>query len=78
MNPIYKIESNFVFGQINSLNRAYLLCFFELLSNAEEINEQVKKYLNVSEQDIRESVKKYLNENQSSVLYYKKKDKNGK
>ncbi len=73
-----KVESNFIFGQINSLNRAYLLCFFELLSNAEDVNEQVKQYLNVSEQDIRESVKKYLNENQSSVLYYKKKNKNGK
>lgn len=66
-----KIESKFVFGETDILNKAINLSYFELLGNAEDINSEVEKYQKITISKIQEIAKKiFINEN-SNTLYYK-------
>ncbi len=67
-------ESEQIFGNINYLNVATNLAFFELISKAEDINDEVAKYRAVGIEDIqRVASETFIREN-CSVLYYKKND----
>lgn len=71
-----KIESTLAFSEMNILNKAINLAFFELLGNAELINEEAALYRSVNAADIqRLSQLMFVKEN-CSELYYKSK-KNG-
>lgn len=68
-----RYESEQIFGNINYLNVATNLAFFELTSKAEDINNEVANYRTVRAEDIqRVAGKTFVHEN-CSVLYYKKK-----
>ena len=58
---------------MNYLNVATNLAFFELLGNAEDINNEVEKYRSVDADHIQMVAKKTFTPNNSSTLYYKAK-----
>jgi predicted Zn-dependent peptidase len=68
-----KMESSHVFGEVEVLNKATNLAVSELLGDANMINEEVEKYLAVTDKEIMEQAKKIFREENSSTLYYKSK-----
>ncbi|MDD2198757.1 MAG: pitrilysin family protein [Bacteroidales bacterium] len=54
-------------------NKAFETAFFEFLGDAGLINEEDKKYMNVSSEDIIFTAKEIFNTNNCSTLYYKSK-----
>ncbi|WP_334167949.1 pitrilysin family protein [Phocaeicola paurosaccharolyticus] len=68
-----KYESEQIFSNMNYLNVATNLAFFELLGNAEDINNEVEKYRSVDADHIQMVAKKTFTPNNSSTLYYKAK-----
>ena len=66
-----RYESEQIFGNINYLNVATNLAFFELIGKAEDINEEVAKYRAVTSEDLqRVAGETFVREN-CCVLYYK-------
>lgn len=68
-----KIEANLVFSEISILGKAMSLSYFEMLSKAEDINNETEKYQAVRREDIREQARKLFAEGKKNVLYYKAK-----
>lgn len=67
-----RYESEQIFGNINYLNVATNLAFFELIGQAKDINGEVEKYRSVTSEDIlRVAGETFVREN-ASVLYYRK------
>lgn len=70
-----KIESTLVFAEMNTLNKAMDLAFYEMISDAEDINTEVNKYLKVTSDDIQRVATKLFNSTNCSTLYYHSKNK---
>ncbi|MBN2638672.1 MAG: insulinase family protein [Bacteroidales bacterium] len=68
-----KLEANLVFSEISILGKAMSLSYFEMLSKAENINNEIEKYRSVSRENIREQAQKMFAEGKKNVLYYKAK-----
>lgn len=69
-----KAEANLQFSEIDVLNKAMNLAFFELLGDANMINEESDKYHKITENDILKASKKvFTKENCSTLYYYAKK-----
>ena len=68
-----RYESEQIFSNINYLNVATNLAFFELLGQAEDINHEVEKYRAVTAERIKEVARKAFVRENCSVLYYKAK-----
>lgn len=66
-----RYESEQIFSNINYLNVATNLAFFELIGQAEDINHEVEKYRAVSAERIMEIAKRTFVRENCSVLYYK-------
>ena len=67
-----RYESEQIFSNINYLNVATNLAFFELIGHAEDINHEVEKYCAVTAQRIKEVAQRTFVRENCSVLYYKK------
>lgn len=67
-----KFESSQVFGNINYLNIATNLAWYELTGQAEDINSEVERYRAVSANQLMQVARKAFRVENSSVLYYKK------
>ena len=67
-----KYESNFIFSNINYLNVATNLAWFELLGDANEINNEVMRYKSVDSERLQQVAQKALIPENCSVLYYRK------
>jgi zinc protease len=65
-----KAESNFLISELNIVNRAINLCYFELLQDANLINSEIKAYQKVSADQIQEMAKKALQDQNVSILKY--------
>lgn len=65
-----KMESTMVFSEMSLLDKAMNLAYFELLGDANELNVETQKYLNVSAEDIRNQAKQIFRKENSSTLYY--------
>ncbi len=66
-----RYESEHIFNNINYLNVATNLAFFELIDKAEAINEEVGKYRSVTAGQIQDiATRTFIPEN-CNVLYYK-------
>lgn len=65
-----KMESTMVFSEMSLLDKAMNLAYFELLGDAEQLNVETQKYLNVSAEDIRNQAKHIFRKENSSTLYY--------
>ena len=68
-----RYESEQIFNNLNYLNVATNLAFFELIGKAEDINHEVEKYRSVTSERIREVARKAFVRENCSVLYYKAK-----
>lgn len=68
-----KIESSLVFSEANVLNKAINLAFFELLGDANQINDEVQLYEKVTTADIQKMANELLTEENCSELFYKAK-----
>ena len=68
-----RYESEQIFNNLNYLNVATNLAFFELIGQAEDINYEVEKYRSVTSERIREVAHKAFVRENCSVLYYKAK-----
>ena len=66
-----KVESSLVFSEANVLNKAINLAFFELLGNANQINEEVELYEKVTTADIQKMANQLLTQENCSELFYK-------
>ncbi len=65
-----KTESLIAFEDITVMSRAASLAFYELLGNADLINQELSKYNAVTTQDVMNYSKEIFTENNSNVLYY--------
>ncbi len=65
-----KMESTMVFSEMNLLDTAMNLAFFELLGDGSEINYETGKYLAVTAEDIRVQAQQIFRKENSSTLYY--------
>ena len=68
-----KYESEQIFSNINYLNVATNLAYFELLGGAEKLNGEVDKYRAVTADDIQRVATDCFRKENCSILYYKKK-----
>ena len=66
-----RYESEQIFSNINYLNVATNLAFFELLGKAEDLNDEVSKYRSVTAKQIQELAKQCFIPENCCVLYYK-------
>ncbi len=65
-----KIESSMALSQVNILNKAMNLAYYEIIEKAELFNEQVEIYRAVTKEDIRNTAKKLFRKENCSTLYY--------
>lgn len=65
-----RIESTLVFSELNVLNKAINLAFFELLGDADYINQEVEFYKAVSTDDLLRIANHMLTPENCSELYY--------
>lgn len=66
-----RYESEQIFNNLNYLNVATSMAFFELIGKAEDINEEVSKYRAVTLERIKEVAQKTFVPENCSILYYK-------
>jgi zinc protease len=58
------------FSDASLLNKAISLAYYELLGDAEMINEESEEYEKITKENIRDFAKKFLNISQRNTLYY--------
>ena len=68
-----KFESTQIFGNINYLNVATNLAWFELLGKAEDLEKEVERYRSVTAMQLREVAQSAFRKENGVVLYYKSK-----
>ena len=66
-----KFESTQIFGNINYLNVATNLAWFELTGKAEDIDLEVERYRSVTTEQLYTVAQRSFCENNTVVLYYK-------
>ena len=66
-----KFESTQIFGNINYLNVATNLAWFELTGKAEDIDCEVARYRSVSTEQLHTVAQQTFRESNAVVLYYK-------
>lgn len=69
-----RYESEQIFNNINYLNVATNIAFFELIGKAEDINTETEKYRAVTAEQILNTSKECFNRENCCVLYYKRKE----
>jgi zinc protease len=67
-----KIEASLEFSELEILNKSTNLAVFELLGDANLINEEAKKYRKVTASDLQRVAQSLLKESNCSTLYYLK------
>ena len=65
-----KVESTLIFSEVNILNKAMNLAYYELLGDANMINQEIDKYRKVSVEEIQNIAKKIFRKENCSTLYY--------
>lgn len=68
-----KAEATHVFSEMETLNTAFSLSYFEMLGDAAMANTEVEKLQQVTSEEIMAFAKRILTEENCSVLYYKSK-----
>lgn len=66
-----KFEANNIFSEINVLNKAMNLAFFEMVGDATLINGEVEEHKSVTKEEIYSVCKRLLSPQRSNVLRYK-------
>jgi len=65
-----KMESTMVFSEMSLLDKAMNLAYFELLGDADGLNSEIQKYLDVTAEEIRNQAAHIFRKENSSTLYY--------
>ncbi|MCX8019709.1 MAG: insulinase family protein [Chitinophagaceae bacterium] len=65
-----KTESMMAFEDVQLVSRANSLAYYELLGNAEMMNEELSRYHSVSSEDIQEESRRIFNPANCSTVYY--------
>ena len=66
-----KIEAYVTFGEVNVLNRAMNLAYFEMLGNLNEVNNEVEKYAAVTSTQMQQAAAKiFRKENSNTIRYF--------
>ncbi len=65
-----KAESIMVFAEMNLLDKAMNIAYYELLGDANLLNTEIDKYLAITPQQIKEAAKATFIKHKSSTLYY--------
>lgn len=65
-----KVESVLVFSEMSLLDKAMNLAYYELLGDADILNQEAAKYLKVEAEDIKRISSETFDKNSSSTLYY--------
>jgi predicted Zn-dependent peptidase len=65
-----KVESVLVFSEMSLLDKAMNLAYYELLGDAELLNQETAAFLKVTAEDIQRISKETFTHNSSSTLYY--------
>ena len=68
-----KFEANTLFGELNVMNKALNLCFYEMLGDISAVNTELAAYRRVTPDDILRISKKIFRPENSSTLIYEKK-----
>ncbi len=68
-----KFEANTLFGELNVMNKALNLCFYEMLGDISVINSELTAYRQVKSDDILSVAKQMFVPQNSSTLIYQKK-----
>jgi zinc protease len=66
-----KVESTYLFHEMNHSDIAFSLGHYELLGDVDLINHEIEMYRKLRVNDLKEFANEYLIEENSSVLYYK-------
>jgi|688.fasta_scaffold01549_29 zinc protease len=66
-----KAESVFIFSNMNVLNKAMNLAFFEWLGDANGLNVELEKYRNITAENLLETASQFLVDSNKSTLYYR-------
>ncbi len=69
-----RFESEFLFSNINYLNVATNLAYFETVGQAEDINDEVKRYRSVTAAQLQHTAQDCFVENNCCTLYYRAKN----
>lgn len=65
-----KSESIMVFSEMNLLDKAMNLAYYELLGDAANLNTEIDKYLKITAAEIQEAARETFKKEKSSTLYY--------
>lgn len=71
-----KVESTLIFEKVSVLNKAMSLAYFELISDAEDINNEIEKYKLVTPEKIHTIAKNIFSKENSNTLFYQKQKPN--
>jgi len=66
-----KIETTIAFSENNPLNTAINIAFYELMGNANEINEEIGKFRSLTSPQIKATANKLFQKNKCSTVRYK-------
>jgi predicted Zn-dependent peptidase len=66
------IEASLLFSEVNGLNKAITLGFFEMLGNAELANQEGDKYQAITREDILNVSKNIFRKENCSKVYYER------
>jgi len=73
-NELEKVKNRYeaeqTFKSVNFLNNAINMAYFELISRAEDMNDEISRYRSVSPEDIRNVAGKVFRKENCSILYY--------
>lgn len=67
---INKTESTILFEDMSLMSRANSLAYYELLGDAQLMNEELQKYESITAQELQEESKLIFDESNSNTLYY--------
>ncbi len=70
-----KFEVNTIFGEINVMNKAMNLCFYEMLGDVDLINRETALFRSITAEEISDTAKELFTKDNSSVLVYKSSNK---
>ncbi|MDB5011704.1 MAG: peptidase [Mucilaginibacter sp.] len=65
-----KTESTMIFSEMSLLDKAMNLAYYELLGDADKLNHEIDKFLEVTPQQIQEEANKLFRKDNSSTLIY--------
>ena len=58
------------FSDASLLNKSISSAYYDMLGDADILNQEVEQYENITKEDLRDFANKYLNISQSNTLYY--------